>query len=185
MIWLQRNSLLTNPYQMKNDLGLKILTASLAVLIIYLLLFYKPEASEEKTDMAFESAMSSLRDYDITRYAPEADHESLVYRILRKMPQMRSSYDVERYIRKKFSRSPLTGEMVTKYAVKHGVNVHLMLAIMQQDSGLGTKGKGARSRNPGNVGTWRGRITTYSTWENGVEAVAKWLKKHKKKKADT
>ncbi len=163
---------------------LKTLAAGLVVLILCLLFnFNKTEAPEEKTEMAFENAISSLEDYDITLYATGHAHESLVYKILKRMPQMRSSYDVERYIRKKFPRSPLTGEMVTKYAVKHGVNVHLLLAIMQQDSGLGTTGKGARSRNPGNVGTWGGRIKTYPTWQKGVEAVAKWLKKHKKKKA--
>jgi len=137
---------------------------------------------EEKMDDAFESPVSSFKQYNITRYATAPSHEARVLSILKKMPRMKSHVDVERYIRTKFPKSPLTGEMVTRSATKHGVSVYLLLAIMQQDSGLGTAGKGARSKNPGNVGTYGGKIRTYPTWQKGVEAVAKWLKKHKKKK---
>ncbi|MDQ5883227.1 MAG: hypothetical protein QG654_139 [Patescibacteria group bacterium] len=168
-----------------NDSPMLRISLGVIVLITLYLAFNRRISPEEKVSLAFEEPVSSLEYYDITRYATGEDHESRVYEILRRMPRMETSADVETYIRDKFPESPLNGEMVTRRAVKHGVNVHLMLAIMQQDSGLGTKGKGARSRNPGNVGTYRGRMNVYTTWGEGVEAVAKWLKKHKKKKAST
>ncbi len=157
----------------------------LAVLVFYLIHARLQRRAVEKTDPAFESPLSSFKNYDITDYATAKSHESRVYKILQKMPRMRSSQDVETYIRKRFPKSPLTGKMVTNSAIKHGVSVHLLLAIMQQDSGFGTKGKGARSKNPGNVGTYNGKMKVYGSWQNGVEAVAKWLKKNKKKRAGT
>jgi hypothetical protein len=57
----------------------------------------------------------------------------------------------------------------------------LMVALMQVDSSLGTKGKGARMNNPGNVGTWPGHDTSFRTWQEGVDAVAKFLDTHRVK----
>ena len=164
----------------------KNLSIALLVIVGLFVLYTATRAShtsmEEKMDDAFESPVSSFEKYDITRYATAPSHETRILNILKKMPKMRSPIDVERYIKGKFPRSPLTGEMVTRSATRHGVSVYLLLAIMQQDSGLGTTGKGARSRNPGNVGTYGGKTKVYPTWQKGVEAVAKWLKKHKKGK---
>jgi hypothetical protein len=164
------------------SIGLMVIVG---LLVLYTATLTNQMSMEEKMDDAFESPISSFKKYDITRYATAPSHETKILNILKKMPKMRSPVDVERYIKRKFPKSPLTGEMVTRSATRHGVSVYLLLAIMQQDSGLGTTGKGARSRNPGNVGTYGGKVRVYPTWQKGVEAVAKWLKKHKKKKAGT
>lgn len=161
-----------------------ILPAIAFALLVALFLSLGNE-KEERKENVFGAPLSSLEDFDIEKYAESPHHENRVYSILKGMPTMQTKEDVDSYIRKSFPRSPITGEMVVRSAQKHLVNVHLILAIMRQDSGLGTKGKGARTKNPGNVGTYGKRVKSFRTWEEGVDAVAKWLKKHKKKKAGT
>jgi hypothetical protein len=51
---------------------------------------------------------------------------------------------------------------------------------LEQDSSLGTAGKGARTFNPGNVGnTDSGATQNFGNWQSGVDAVASWLSRHK------
>ena len=80
------------------------------------------------------------------------------------------------YIKSKFPKSPITGDMVYSASEKYNVPVKLIVAIMQQDSGLGTTGLGSRTFNPGNVANNDSKnIQKYKTWNEGVNAVAKWL----------
>ena len=70
--------------------------------------------------------------------------------------------------------------MVNDAADKYGITPQLLLAVLQQDSLFGTKGLGAKTKNPGNYGnTDDGKIVVFKTWKAGVEAVAKWLSEHK------
>lgn len=127
--------------------------------------------------------ITSYSEYDITRYATADHHEREIKKILRKMPTMANEEDADRYIQSKARGSKVTGKMVISAANKHRVDHHMMLAIMQLDSHFGTRGKGARNKNPGNVGTYGRKERVYNTWEDGVRAVAKWLSKHKKASA--
>jgi len=118
--------------------------------------------------------------HDIRSYATDPKHEAKVAAIVARMPGMATAAQAEAYVRSRFKASPVTGEMAYAAAKKHGVPLKLVVAIMEQDSSLGTAGKGARTKNPGNVGNDdRGNIVVYKTWSSGVEAVAKWLSKHK------
>lgn len=118
--------------------------------------------------------------YDITRYATDPKHEEKVAGILNRMPGIRDAKEAEAYIRSKFPKSPITGYMVSDAAKKYDVPMPLVLGILEQDSALGTAGLGAKTRNPGNVGNDdSGNIRSYPTWSSGVEAVARWLSKHK------
>jgi hypothetical protein len=70
--------------------------------------------------------------------------------------------------------------MVYRASEKYNVDPRLVMAIMQEDSGYGTQGLGARTMNPGNVANRDdGHTFTYPTWEDGVCGVARWLSKHK------
>lgn len=118
--------------------------------------------------------------YDITRYATDPAHEAKVANILNRMPGIRDAKEAEAYIRSKFPKSPVTGYMVSDAAKEYGVPMPLVLAIMEQDSSMGTAGLGAKTRNPGNVNnTDSGNAHYYPTWSEGVRAVARWLSKHK------
>jgi len=119
--------------------------------------------------------------YDIRRYAEASNHEQTIRKILASMPEMRTSADIDRYIRKRAPRSPVTGKMVAINANRYKVSVYMMLALMQLDSQFGTTGKGARSKNPGNIGTYGRKVRHYHSWDDGVRAVAKWLAKHKRR----
>ena len=78
--------------------------------------------------------------------------------------------------------SPVKGKDVMDAAQATGTPPALILAIMQQDSTFGTKGKAVRTLNPGNVGnTDDGSTKAYSSWREGVFAVAKNLQWRKVK----
>jgi hypothetical protein len=88
--------------------------------------------------------------------------------------------EIERHIKSVAPESPLTGRMVASAADRHGVPPAMILAIMREDSTYGTRGKAVRTRNPGNVGNDdEGNLRTFASWQEGVEAVARWLDKHR------
>lgn len=118
---------------------------------------------------------------DISTYATDPEHEEKIAGIAAAIPPTSTStaVEIDEYIKARAPRSPVRGGMVKRAADKYGVPVPLLLAIMQNDSSFGTKGKGARTRNPGNYGNDdTGRLMTFKTWEDGVRAVAKWLADH-------
>lgn len=118
--------------------------------------------------------------YNISSYATDPQHETSVQNILLGIGQLKSVDEMDNYIKSKASSSPITGEMVAKASEKYGVDWEAIIAMMQQDSSLGTAGKGAKTYNPGNVGNDdSGNIRNYGDWQSGVNAVAQWLSKHK------
>ena len=119
--------------------------------------------------------------YDLTRYATLPTHEATVKAIYDAMPEITDKFDADEYIKSKRPKSPVTGGMVERAANEYGVDMKLMLALMQNDSAFGTAGLGARTRNPGNIANRDdGHTHTYPSWEDGVRGVARWLAKNKK-----
>lgn len=117
---------------------------------------------------------------DISSYATDPQHESRVSKIYSSLPELPDAEASTTYIQQKFPKSPITGDMVITAAQKYDVSPKLLVAIMQQDSGLGTKGLGMKTRNPGNVGNNdSGKIVKYPSWKEGVEGVARFLAKNK------
>jgi len=113
--------------------------------------------------------------YDITSYATDPLHGKKVQNIYSKIPE-----NLDAYISRIAPNSPIKAHNVLASANKYGVDPKLVLAIMVQDSTLGTAGKAVRTRNPGNVGnTDSGATRTYATWQDGVDAVAKNLSRRK------
>lgn len=118
--------------------------------------------------------------YDISSYATDPNHEVAVKSLLSNMGQFKTEEDINSYIKSVSPNSPITGKMVTTSAEKYGVSWEAMVAMMQQDSSLGTAGKGARTFNPGNVGNDdSGNLRNYGSWDKWVDAVANWLSNHR------
>ena len=118
--------------------------------------------------------------FDISTYATDPNHEASVASILNNIGQFTTIDQVDQYIKQVAPGSPVTGEMISKASEKYGVPWEMMVAMMQQDSNLGTAGKGARTFNPGNVGnTDSGAERNYGSWQAGVDAVGNWLSKHR------
>ena len=118
--------------------------------------------------------------YNIGAYATDPNHERAVQSILTGIGKMNSVADMDAYIKRKYPNSPVTGQMIANAAGKYGVSWEMMMAMMEQDSSMGTAGKGARTYNPGNVGnTDSGATKNYGNWQAGVDAVASWLSRHK------
>jgi len=112
--------------------------------------------------------------YNIGSYATDPGHERKIATILGNIGQFENQSEIDSYIESNFPDSPVSGEMIVNSAGKYGVSWEMMIAIMQQDSSMGTKGKAVRTKNPGNVGNDdAGNLVTYKDWQSGVDAVAK------------
>lgn len=123
--------------------------------------------------------------YNISSYATDPNHESAVASILNNIGQFNTTQEIDAYIQRVAPGSPITGDMVAKTSEKFGVSWEMLVAMMQQDSNLGTAGKGARTFNPGNVGNDdAGNIRNYGNWQSGVDAVGNWLNKHRANTVD-
>lgn len=132
--------------------------------------------------------------YNFRGYATSCFHVSRVNSYYQQMTgKINSATDAQNFINKFSPKSPITGQMVMDSAARYNVDPAVLIAEMTQDSSLGTAGRGARSNNPGNVGntdngahciapaTVCGENCCYPTWNDGVNAVANWLVRHRAK----
>lgn len=116
--------------------------------------------------------------YDFSTYATDPAWGTSVKGILDNMGQFQSLDDVSSYIKQNAPNSKITADMISKASQQYGVPWEMITAIMQHESGFGTLGKGAYTNNPGNVGnTDSGAIIKMSSWQDGVNAVAKQIAK--------
>ena len=120
---------------------------------------------------------NTVNGYTLGGYATALGHIQKVRSIYDTSPKFANSTGVQNEIDRistiKKIKVPFTGDMVWKSAMAYGVDPILMMAIMRQDSNLGTAGIGALGMNPGNVGTDdSGKIQKYKTWEEGLNALA-------------
>jgi len=113
--------------------------------------------------------------YDINSYATDPRHEASVQTILNRMGQLKSVEQMDSYIQQVAPGSPITGQMVANASEQFGTSWESMVAIMEQDSSLGTKGLGAKNFNPGNVGQFdrlgTQAVSGFGSWQEGVNAV--------------
>jgi hypothetical protein len=130
------------------------------------------EMTTEKTDVI-------VNGFDISSYATDPFHEQKIRGIIYALPPFTTPDALDVYIQTFFSGSPVTGAMIFASAKEYGVDIPLMVAIMQNDSGFGTLGVGAVTYNPGNVGNTGSATHTYPSWAEGVSAVANWLNTHR------
>ena len=125
-------------------------------------------------------AIANMTGYDISTYATDPQYEQKIGNILHNMPPLSTGDGVGAYISTVVSGSPLTGEMIYGSATQYSVDLRLLTAILQLESQFGTTGVGASTFNPGNVGnTDSGATKTFSSWTDGVSAVAVWLNAHR------
>ena len=143
----------------------------------------KSAAVKETTllEVITDGSVAVLGEYDITSYATDPLHEEKIMNILSKMGVMDTAEKIDDYIKGKYSSSPVEGGMIMNATQSYEVDARLMMAIMEQDSRFGTVGIAVRTLNPGNVGNDdAGNTRTYSSWQEGVTAVAEWLNRHRK-----
>ncbi|MBP6911775.1 MAG: DUF5011 domain-containing protein [Candidatus Pacebacteria bacterium] len=131
-------------------------------------------------DVLGVNSIGIINGYDISSYATDPLHEQKIAEILLQMSNMNSATDIDVYIKAKATDSPVTGQMILDSAKKYAVDARLMIALMEQDSRFGTLGVAVRTLNPGNIGNNdTGATKTFKSWEEGVEAIAKWLNNHR------
>lgn len=125
------------------------------------------------------SASAIVNGYDISAYATDALYEQKITNILAFMPAFTNAADLSNYIQGIAPGAPVTGDMIFAAASRYSVNIPLMVAIMQLDSAFGTKGVGANTNNPGNIGNTGTSTQSFASWDEGVNAVAEWLSRHR------
>lgn len=122
---------------------------------------------------------------DISRYATDPQHEQKVLSIYNTIGNIANEASADVVLKKLAPSTKITGKMVMDSASKYGIDPALLVAMMQQDSSLGTKGLGAKNNNPGNIGQFdelgTNAVDGYKTLGEGVDAVAKWLSNNKAK----
>ena len=164
----------------------EILTLEDTLYQLNLLLDTTKSAAVKETTLAeaiTDGSIAVLGEYDISPYATDPEHEEKIMNILSKMGVMDTVEKIDDYIRDKYLSSPVTGEMIISATSAYSVDARLMMAIMEQDSRLGTVGVAVRTLNPGNVGNDdAGNTRTYDSWQEGVTAVAEWLNRHRMSK---
>jgi hypothetical protein len=70
--------------------------------------------------------------------------------------------------------------MITASAKKYDISPSMLLAIVEADSSIGTKGLGKKTNNPGNVGNDdAGNKVYYEKLQDGIDAAANNLSKRK------
>jgi hypothetical protein len=121
--------------------------------------------------------------YNIKSYATDPTHEMKIWRmsnfILKRLGKTPETTVLDVFMKKRAPQTPLTGTMILQASQEHDVPYFLIMALIQNDTMYGTKGIGARLKNPGNIGNDdAGHTRAYSTWYDGVEAVAKWVARH-------
>jgi len=125
-------------------------------------------------------ATSTGQTYDLSTYATDQQHANSIQNILNNIGQFKSAQDVTNYIKSVAPNSPITAKMIQDASAKYGIGWEEQVALLQQESQLGTAGKGARLYNPGNVGnTDSGAEVNYGSWQAGVDAAAKQLARRK------
>lgn len=137
------------------------------------------EALKKRVNALFNEPDS---DYNIVSYATARDHESKIAYIFDSLTKqgvndLESIQEVlDAY------NAPFTAEQILSSALKYDINPKMIMAMVQQDSSYGTKGKGKYSFNPGNIGNDdAGHIKNFGNWQAGLDAVADWLNKHRTK----
>lgn len=157
--------------------------ASIAEQINALQSGYNITYDESGNPVVNDPAQGIVLGYDISKYATDPNHESSVASILANMGQLTTPEEIDAYIQKVAPGSPITSDIIQKTSEKYGIEWEMLIAMMQQDSSLGTAGLGAKNFNPGNVGQFDSLGTTptkgYKSWQEGVDAVGGWLSRHK------
>lgn len=138
------------------------------------------EGSKSNEINNIENPTGILLEYDISSYATDPLHEEKIADILGYIGEMNMPQAIDDYIDSEAISSPITGVMVYNSAQKYNVDTRLMMALMELDSRFGTVGIAISTKNPGNIGNNdEGETRTYSSWEDGVDAVANWLNNHR------
>jgi hypothetical protein len=126
---------------------------------------------------------SKIEGFNLDDYATDANWEKGINTIrtaINKNVSLDNEDDIDKYIQERAPGAALTAKMVLDVSKKQQVPADLILAIMQHESMFGTKGRGAKTFNPGNVGNFDdGRDTNMGNWEKGIEAIGKFLSKRR------
>lgn len=91
------------------------------------------------------------------------------------MGQNPTASGLDSYIQHNSPNSPVTGQMITDAAKAANVSPAVLAATLNNESGFGTLGVGAKTNNPGNVGNTGTSTKTYDSWQAGVTATAQQL----------
>jgi hypothetical protein len=121
--------------------------------------------------------------YNLSSYATDPTKPMQVQNIVNTIQQNNATSSpqaLNQYIQSVAPNSPITGQQILDAATKYGVDPNVLAANVQQESGFGTLGIGAKTNNAGNIGnTDNGSTKTYDSWQAGLDANAKWLSDHK------
>lgn len=138
---------------------------------------------------------SSGNSYDLSTYASDPNHSSSVQNIINQIGKFNNLQEVDNYIQSVSPGSKITSDMISKASEKYGIGWEELVALMQQESYIGTSNVAANNNNPGGI-TWNqnfsadmkgtarpsnegGNYVKFKTMQDGVNSVAYELAKRK------
>jgi hypothetical protein len=120
-------------------------------------------------------------DLTTDKYATNPKHVDSIKEIYQDVKDATPLAMKKEFERLKSPLTPIAGE-ITKALKHYGITPGEFLAVIRQDSGAGTVGKGADTKNPGNIGnTDDGSIVQFNTWLEGSIAAIRNLAERKVK----
>ncbi|GAG03375.1 unnamed protein product, partial [marine sediment metagenome] len=101
---------------------------------------------------------------DIGNYATDPNHTTAVQNILDAIGQFETAGDITSYIQSVAPNSPITSDMIEEASQQAGVSWESIVAMLQQESNLGTSNVAQNNNNVGGI-TWNGK--------NGIKGTAR------------
>lgn len=125
------------------------------------------------------NSVAPLNKYNLSTYAVDPLYLQKITDILSLLGSMSSVSEINIYIDSETIGSPLTGEMIMSAAQQYSIDVRLLISMLELESRFGTAGVAVSTLNPGNVGNTGTATRIYGSWQEGVNAVAEWLNRHR------
>lgn len=133
----------------------------------------------ESGNISYSFSSTCLNGYDMSSYATDPEYLNKLSVILEALPNFSSASDIDLYIKNLVPDSHIYGQMVWDACTQNNVDIYLVTTILQLESLFGTSGVGAYTSNPGNVGNTGSDTRNYNSWQEGVNAVAEWVSRHR------
>jgi hypothetical protein len=118
--------------------------------------------------------------YDFSTYATDPDYTKKLTSVKSRIPDVNTPEQIDSYIKSVAPDSPISGKDIAAASKATGVDSKTLLSVFTLESQLGTKGAGAKTNNPGNVGNEdSGKTRTFSDVGAGILASANEIARRK------
>lgn len=129
----------------------------------------------EQANPSTSMSTNNFLGYNLSTYATDPNYANKLTPIVQNISSEVQSYGpqgLQSYVASVAPNAPITGAMIAATSTKYGVDPRVLTGMLQLESNFGTKGAGAKTMNPGNVGnTDSGATQHFPSWQAGLDAM--------------